>query len=100
MMLIHGEITTRHRNAACVAAALRPDNLNSLTTIAEGDHVTTTITGTQIRTVIASADDYLMNLTIAEDACSVNAQDSEFVVRRPEDRQPGKSRCLKKNTGE
>jgi len=74
MMQIHGSITTMHRNAACVAAALRPDNLNSLTTTAEGDRVTTTITGTQIRTVIASVDDYLMNLTIAEDACSFSPQ--------------------------
>jgi hypothetical protein len=74
MIQIRGNITTRHRKAACVAAALRPDNLNSLTTTAEGDRVTTTITGTQIRTVIASVDDYLMNLTIADDACSVNPQ--------------------------
>ena len=74
MMQIHGRITTLHRNAACVAAALGPDNLSSLTTTAEGDRVTTTITGTQIRTIIASADDYLMNLTIADDACSVNPQ--------------------------
>jgi hypothetical protein len=77
MMQVHGKITTRHRNAACVAAALRPDNLNSLTTIAGNDHVTTTITGTQIRTIIASVDDYLMNLAIAEDACSVIRKDKE-----------------------
>ena len=77
MMQIHGKITTRHRNASCVAASLRPDNLNSLTTIAGNDHVTTTITGTQIRTVIASVDDYLMNLAIAEDACSVYPQRQE-----------------------
>jgi hypothetical protein len=70
-MHIIGRITTVHRNAACVAAALKPDNLSSLATSAAGDRVTTTITGTQMRTVIASVDDYLMNLTIAEDACSV-----------------------------
>jgi hypothetical protein len=74
MMQINGRITTMHRNAVCVAAALKPDNLNSLTTTADDDRVTTTITGTQIRTVIASVDDYLMNLTIAEDACSVISQ--------------------------
>ncbi|MGA2912657.1 MAG: KEOPS complex subunit Pcc1 [Methanoregula sp.] len=74
MMQINGRITTMHRNAACVAAALKPDNLNSLTTTAEDDRVTTTFTGTQIRSVIASVDDYLMNLTIAEDACSVISQ--------------------------
>jgi hypothetical protein len=71
MMQISGRITTVHRNAACVAAALKPDNLSSLATTAAGDRVTTTITGTQMRTVIASADDYLMNLAVAEDACSV-----------------------------
>ena len=74
MMQIDGSIITVHRNAACVAAALKPDNLNSLTTTAEDDRVTTTFTGTQIRSVIASVDDYLMNLTIAEDACSVISQ--------------------------
>jgi hypothetical protein len=71
MMHISGRITTVHRNAACVAAALKPDNLSSLATSAAGDRVTTTITGTQMRTVIASLDDYLMNLAVAEDACSV-----------------------------
>jgi hypothetical protein len=40
-------------------------------TAADGDKVITTITGTQLRSVIASVDDYLMNLAVAEDACSV-----------------------------
>jgi hypothetical protein len=70
MMQIDGRITTVHRNAACVAAALTPDNLTSMTTTAHDDRVTTIITGSQIRSVIASMDDYLMNLAIAEDACS------------------------------
>jgi hypothetical protein len=69
-MHINGRITTVHRNAHCVAPALTPDNLTSMTTAAEGDRVTMTITGTQIRSVIASMDDYLMNLAIAEDTCS------------------------------
>ncbi len=73
MMRISGRITTIHRNAACVAAALKPDNLNSLTTTAAGDRVSTTITGSRMRTIIASVDDYLMNLAIAEDACSVSS---------------------------
>ncbi len=71
MMQIEGTITTVHRNAGCVAAALAPDNLRSMCTRAEGDRVVTTITGTQLRSVIASVDDYLMNLAVAEDACSV-----------------------------
>ena len=73
MMQINGRITTIHRNAACVATALKPDNLNALTTTAAGDCVTTMITGSRMRTIIASVDDYLMNLAIAEDACSVSS---------------------------
>ena len=72
-MHIEGRITTLHRNAAAVASALTPDNMRSMTTTAQGDRVTTVITGTQVRSVIASVDDYLMNLAIAEDATVVSA---------------------------
>ena len=71
MMQIEGTITTVHENTRCVAAALAPDNLRSMETVADGEKVITTITGTQLRSVIASMDDYLMNLAVAEDACSV-----------------------------
>ena len=70
MMQINGRITTRHGNAECVASALAPDNLTGMTTTAEGDYVITVLTGTRLRSVIASVDDYLMNLAIAEDSCS------------------------------
>jgi len=70
MMQINGRITTRHGNAECVASALAPDNLIGMTTTAENDHVITVLTGTRLRSVIASVDDYLMNLAIAEDSCS------------------------------
>jgi hypothetical protein len=69
-MKIEGTIITVHPRACCIAAALRPDNLTSMETRAEGDRVVTMITGTKIGSVIASVDDYLMNLAIAEDACS------------------------------
>lgn len=71
MMQIEGTITTMHTNARCVAGALAPDNLRSMDTKADGDRIITTITGTQLRSVIASMDDYLMNLAIAEGVCSV-----------------------------
>jgi hypothetical protein len=71
MMQITGTITTVHGNARCVAAALAPDNLSNMSTTADGDRVITRITGTPLRSVIASMDDYLMNLAVAEDACSV-----------------------------
>jgi len=71
MMNIEGSIKTGHPRADCVAAALRPDNLRSMTTRAENGNIITEISGTHLRSIIASVDDYLMNLAIAEDTCSV-----------------------------
>ena len=80
MIRIEGRITTLHRNAGAVASALTPDNLRTMTTTAEGDRVTTLITGTQCRSVIASVDDYLMNLAIAEDATVISAPNNNHQV--------------------
>ena len=80
-MQIEGCITTRHRNASAVASALTPDNMQNMTTTAKSDMVTTVITGTQIRSVIASVDDYLMNLAIAEDANVVSALNNNHQVK-------------------
>jgi hypothetical protein len=66
---IDGEILTTHRNARCVARAIKPDNLQSMHTISDGELVRTRVTGTKLRSVIASVDDYLMNLAIAEELC-------------------------------
>ena len=101
MMQINGTITTVHRNARCVASSLAPDNLNSMTTTADGDHVTTLITGTQLRSVIASVDDYLMNLAIAEDACSsfsqLSADTKTTTTVDPGQTSPGTNTVHKKN---
>jgi hypothetical protein len=67
---IAGSITTTHGKAACVAAALAPDNMDGMDTMAREGRVITRIQGTRIRTVTASVDDYLMNLALAEDAYS------------------------------
>ena len=88
MMNIKGRITTVHGNAACVASALAPDNLRSMTTTADGDQVITAIEGTQLRSVIASVDDYLMNLAIAEDACSSFSQNSADQSRNSDRKTP------------
>ena len=69
MMEIEGEIITRHRNASCIAGAIRPDNLLNMITMASGDEVKTVMSGTKLRSLIASVDDYLMNLAIAEELC-------------------------------
>ncbi len=69
MIHVHGVLTTAHRNPACVASALRPDNLLSMRTGCEEGRVVTVIEGVSLRSVIASVDDYLMNLGIAEEVC-------------------------------
>jgi hypothetical protein len=104
MMQIKGRITTVHGNAGCVALALAPDNLTSMTTTAEGDHVATVLTGTQLRSVIASVDDYLMNLAIAEDTCSsfsqLSADTPDNSNRKTRTDTPGKNTVVvKKITG-
>jgi hypothetical protein len=68
-MQIDGVIMTGHRRPACVAEAIHPDNLSTMRTVSTEHGVTTTVTGTQLRSVIASVDDYLMNLAIAEETC-------------------------------
>ena len=70
MISITGTIRTRHNEPACVAASLVPDNLRSMDTKAVEGYVETRITGTSVRSVIASMDDYLMNLAIADETCS------------------------------
>jgi hypothetical protein len=69
-MMVQGTITTAHRDPARVAGAIAPDNLASMRTRPGDGVVVTEIGGTNLRSVIASVDDYLMNLGIAEDACS------------------------------
>jgi hypothetical protein len=63
-------IVTPHRHPGCVAGSLAPDNLTLIRTYSTDDEVRTEITGTRLRSIIASVDDYLMNLAIAEDVCS------------------------------
>ncbi len=70
MMEITGDIVTKHRDPACVARALHPDNLSGMVTIAGEGHVITKLHGHHLRSVIASVDDYLMNLAVAEEICS------------------------------
>lgn len=76
-MKITGVIRTTHENPACVAAAVAADNLKEMqtrATIVDGTGmVETTITSAQIRSVIASMDDYLSNITVAEDLCKTRS---------------------------
>lgn len=71
MTKVTGRIITPHQDPSAVAGSLSPDNLMSMKTGTDGDQVVTTISADRIRSVIASVDDYLTNLTVAEDLCSL-----------------------------
>ena len=70
MIRVEGIIETPHRHPDCVAAALEPDNLTLIRTYPTEGGVRAEIDGTRLRSIIASVDDYLMNLAIAEDICT------------------------------
>ena len=70
MMSITGTITTSHHDPERVARSLAPDNLASMRTNAGDGMVITRISGDNLRSIIASVDDYLMNLAIVEDVCT------------------------------
>jgi hypothetical protein len=74
MMEIDGVIRTWHEDPEQIAKALSPDNLASMQTSAMPHAVETRVRSRQLRSVIASVDDYLMNLMIAEDLCSYTSR--------------------------
>jgi hypothetical protein len=53
-----------------VAAALEPDNLNLIRTVQIEGGVQALVDGARLRSIIATVDDYLMNLAIADDVCN------------------------------
>lgn len=67
---VTGIIRTVHERPECIAEALKADNLTQMETRAGDECVETTVEGQKIRSIIASVDDYLMNLAIAEEICS------------------------------
>ncbi len=74
-MKIDGRIITRHKDsrvAHCIEQSLKVDNLTDMETVSEDNSVVTTITGTSARSIIASVDDYLTNLSVAEKLCDCN----------------------------
>lgn len=66
---IHGTIRTYHKHPDCVAGGIMSDNLTNMETSVSDPHVVTAVCGNKLRSIIASVDDYLMNLAIAEDIC-------------------------------
>ncbi len=66
-MEICGVIMSEHGDAGLIASSLSPDNLLEMKTEAVDGVIRTTIRSERLRSVIASVDDYLTNLLIAEE---------------------------------
>ncbi|HDS63959.1 MAG TPA: hypothetical protein ENN52_07560 [Methanofollis liminatans] len=71
MIGIMGLIRTESASATCVAGSLAPDNLPGMAIAADGGTVIFRIEGIALRSVTATVDDYLMNLAMAEEVCSL-----------------------------
>jgi hypothetical protein len=74
MISVRGTIITAHRDPERIARSLSPDNLASMGTRPGDGIVITEISGKNLRSVIASVDDYLTNLAIAEDVCTCTSR--------------------------
>ncbi|MBR1368529.1 hypothetical protein RJ53_03020 [Methanocalculus chunghsingensis] len=61
-----GRIRSHHSDPDTVAGSLSPDNLLGMETMVDGEYVETMIVEKPIRSLLASVDDYLMNLSIAD----------------------------------
>jgi hypothetical protein len=64
-------IETDHDDADVVAAAVRPDNTESVTTAVDGDTVRTTIERSTTGGLQSTVDDYVVNLTVAETVAEI-----------------------------
>jgi hypothetical protein len=73
-MKIEGIIKTCHAQSEFIAGSVAADNLSEMTTTAEGNYVITRFCSTKTRSVIASMDDYLMHIIVAEEVCESPAQ--------------------------
>lgn len=57
---------TEHEQPELVAAAVTPDNTDSMTTTVEGDSIVTVIERETTGGLQSTVDDYVVNLTVAE----------------------------------
>ncbi|MDD4300713.1 MAG: KEOPS complex subunit Pcc1 [Methanomicrobium sp.] len=79
MIKITGTVTTYHSNPECIAESLKADNLMSMTTEAMKNCVVCKISGDKLRSIVASVDDYLMNLSVADDICGCVSNENALI---------------------
>lgn len=72
-MKIFGTIISKLESADIIEGALSPDNCGYMECVSDGNTLTASVSGESVKTVLATVDDYLMNLSVAcktHDACS------------------------------
>jgi len=65
-MKISGEIRSKNLRADDIEKSLSPDNGGFIETSFEDGCIVARVSGESLRSVIATVDDYLMNLSVAE----------------------------------
>ena len=65
-MKISGEIRSQNLRAEDIEKSLSPDNGGFIETSFEDGCIVARVNGESLRSVIATVDDYLMNLSVAE----------------------------------
>ncbi|MCQ1538517.1 hypothetical protein FTO68_05895 [Methanocalculus taiwanensis] len=77
MIIDTGRIRSYHASPECVAASLSPDNLQDMEMHVASGYVEMVIHGKPVGSVLATVDDYLMNLSIADTLCCENGERKE-----------------------
>lgn len=77
MLIGSGRIKTGHASPECIAASLSPDNLKDMEMAFDDGCVWMTIEEKPVRSILASVDDYLMNLSIADVFCNGNRDETQ-----------------------
>jgi len=70
MKIESGRIRSYHASPDCVAESLSPDNMDTMEMHISHDYVEMVIRDMPLCSAIATIDDYLMNLSIADSLCS------------------------------
>jgi tRNA threonylcarbamoyladenosine modification (KEOPS) complex Pcc1 subunit len=65
--MIEGKIRIRSPNSDIISGSLTPDNPKNMKTEMKNDEIVIYISMQKLSSLIATMDDYLMNLKIAED---------------------------------
>jgi tRNA threonylcarbamoyladenosine modification (KEOPS) complex Pcc1 subunit len=68
--MMQGVLVYEHPKARLILDSLRPDNTSEIRMKLSGDRITIVVKAKSLRTLLATCDDLLVNLQIAEETLS------------------------------